>query len=76
MGKIYIEMTVRNNEKAMDGHIFFYDPDDAKQIKIGDIIPLTIPGSSITENCSVIQKSDSKDTKSGSKGIMIHFERK
>ena len=74
MGKIYIEMTVHNDEKIGGGHIYFYDPEDARDINVGDVIPITIPGPSIIENCSVIRKHDSEDTKTGEKGIMIHFE--
>ena len=74
MGKIWIEMMIRNDEKIMDGHIDYFDLKDADNIKEGDVISITNPKTGEKEKCTVTEKMSTKHRDTGEPAIMVKFK--
>lgn len=76
MGEIYIEMTIRNDEKIIKGHIDYFDPKDADNITEDKEIIIHNPTTGQNEKCKVTKKMLTKHGNTGKEVVMVAFKSK
>lgn len=72
--KMCIEMTIRNEERVIGGHLFIYANIEEIGYKNCDLIDVLNPYTRKIDKCKIIDIQPSEDTKTGEKGTVIHFK--